>query len=132
MYTTSEDTITSMIFIIFALAMLLFFFAILAIGRWQIFKKAGYKGWEALIPFYSDYILQSIAFGKEKGIYFLIMFLPFVGSIYEYYLYFSVAKAFGQSDLFAIVHLFCEPFTNYYLGFSKKVTYQGQREFFIK
>lgn len=29
--------------------------------RWFIFKKAGQKGWKALIPFYSDYINYRIA-----------------------------------------------------------------------
>ena len=30
------------------------------IARWRIFKKAGEKGWKAIIPFYSDYIFYKI------------------------------------------------------------------------
>lgn len=27
------------------------------IGRWKLFVKAGKGGWEAIIPFYSDWVL---------------------------------------------------------------------------
>lgn len=31
------------------------------IGRWKLFKKAGKNGWEAIIPFYSDWVYVEIA-----------------------------------------------------------------------
>ena len=31
------------------------------IGTWKLFKKAGKQGWEALIPFYSTYVLVEIS-----------------------------------------------------------------------
>ena len=31
------------------------------VGRWCLFKKAGKNGWEAIIPFYSDWVYVEIA-----------------------------------------------------------------------
>lgn len=36
-------------------------YIISAIFKWKIFQKAGREGWEALIPFYSSYLLYKIA-----------------------------------------------------------------------
>jgi len=98
--------------------------------RWFIFKKAGEKGWKALIPFYSDYINYKIAW--DKRIYVALMvgmvggFLvgticgwinPVFGSIVSVIcntvvlgaqalagmiLQFKMARAFGRNDYFAV------------------------------
>jgi len=34
---------------------------ILIIASWKLFKKAGKKGWEALVPFYNNYVLVEIS-----------------------------------------------------------------------
>lgn len=43
-------------FLIFLVAVLL-----LIISRWKIFIKAGYEGWEAIVPFYSSWTLVKIS-----------------------------------------------------------------------
>ena len=98
--------------------------------RWFIFKKAGQKGWKALIPFYSDYINYKIAW--DGRIYLAIIigqvaaailsaicglisagFGAFVsivcntivmgaGAIAGMILQFKMARAFGRNDYFAI------------------------------
>ena len=35
------------------------------VGMWKIMVKAGYNGWESLIPFYNRYILLKLS-GKKK------------------------------------------------------------------
>ena len=98
--------------------------------RWFIFKKAGEKGWKALIPIYSDYINYKIAW--DGRIYKAIVlghiasfllgiilswihvgFSAFVtivlnvvlagaGAICGMILQFKMARAFGRNDYFAV------------------------------
>ena len=104
---------------------------ILAIAiRWCIFKKAGQKGWKALIPVYSDYIYYKIAW---SGRVFVTLILCAIGSVIlsalvsllhegvglavtaicsagiagayaviGLKLHFKMAHAFGRSDYFAV------------------------------
>lgn len=46
--------------------------ALSVIGSWLVFEKAGEKGWKAMIPFYSDFILFKIADRKKWFILHLI------------------------------------------------------------
>lgn len=98
--------------------------------RWFLFAKAGEKGWKALIPFYSDYVLYKLVW--DGKIYLSLMigfgaafvtgftfglisvgfgtFLAFVIAIVvasayalaSLILQFKIARAFGQSNYFAL------------------------------
>lgn len=121
-----------LVYFILIMGLLIFFCLLYGLARYGLFKKAGYKGWEAFVPFYDLYILQSIAFGKEKGIYFLLAFVPVVGSFYEYYLRFSVARSFGAGDLLSVLTIFLDPFVSFYFSYAKEIDYKGPQDFFIK
>ena len=41
------------------------------VGMWKIMVKAGYNGWESLIPFYNRYILLKLSGKKKLWIWFL-------------------------------------------------------------
>ncbi len=41
------------------------------IGKWKVYKKCGKQGWEAIIPFYNDYVLCEIA-GLEWWFFLII------------------------------------------------------------
>lgn len=61
---------------IFVLVILLFFIVIKVlevIGKWKLFEKAGKKGWEAIIPYYSSWVLVEIS-GCEWWFFLIIMF----------------------------------------------------------
>ena len=34
---------------------------LIIVGRWKMYKKAGKQGWEAIVPFYSDWVYVEIA-----------------------------------------------------------------------
>lgn len=98
--------------------------------RWFIFKKAGEKGWKALIPFYSDYINYKIAWDTRIYVALLVAMVasfilgtvlgwisPALGSIISVILntavmgaqaiagmilQFKMARAFGRNDYFAV------------------------------
>lgn len=96
-----------------------------------LFSKAGYAGWKSIVPIYNFYIQQCITFGKEKGIFALLLIVPLVGQVYGVYLYYSYARAFGLSQVQAVLYIFFAPFFNVYMAFSDNVTYDGPRAFFI-
>ena len=47
--------------ILFVSIIVLAIIVLYVIGTWKLFKKAGKQGWEALIPFYSTYVLVEIS-----------------------------------------------------------------------
>lgn len=70
--------------------------ALLLAGYWKMFEKAGYAGWKCIIPFYGNYIMYEMAFGKGKGWMFLLVLVPCVGQIFEVIRFFKTATAFGK------------------------------------
>lgn len=61
--TSSPVGVPNVIWIILAIFLGLFALGItvlFVVGRWTVFSKAGEKGWKALIPFYSDYVLYRL------------------------------------------------------------------------
>ena len=56
--------ITSPTVILITTVVLILICAILivpVIGKWKVYKKAGYPGWGIFIPYYNDYVLVRIA-----------------------------------------------------------------------
>ena len=105
---------------------------ILAVGLWNMFTKAGRKGWEALIPIYNGYVLTEIA-GKP-GWLILLVYVPYiflhvdasstlvsVASIVSAIVYMiisiDIAKVFGKSAFFGVIGIFFFSFFGFmYLG----------------
>ncbi|HMR83742.1 MAG TPA: DUF5684 domain-containing protein [Niabella sp.] len=67
---------------------------------WKIYRKAGYQGWEAIIPIYSTYILLKIV-GKPWW-WLLLMLIPGVNIIYAIWTYNMLSKSFGKTELFTV------------------------------
>ncbi len=65
----TEESIAAMIvglgifsiFLIFFLVIICGLVVVLLIGKWKFYQKAGKNGWEAIIPFYSNWVLVEIA-----------------------------------------------------------------------
>lgn len=120
--------------------------------RWFIFKKAGEKGWKALIPIYSDYINYKIAW---DGRIFKMLVLGHIGSfllglicgwihmgfgafigivlnsamagasaICGMILQFKMARCFGRKDYFGVGLYFLSNVFSAMLAFGDSV-YQG-------
>ena len=49
------------VFIFFVVALLIAYLIFYIIGKIKLFQKAGKNGWEAIIPFYSDWVLTEIS-----------------------------------------------------------------------
>lgn len=75
---------------------------------WKVFKKAGKKGWEAIIPIYNMVVLFQIC-GINPWI-LLLALIPIIGQIilmvYLIIAYVRLAHAFGKSSGFAVGLIF--------------------------
>ena len=79
------------------------------VGMWKIMVKAGYNGWESLIPFYNRYILLKLSGKKKLWIWYLILNIvmilcvvaftaAFMGPLFAAALNGTTPEFFGQSD----------------------------------
>ena len=70
----------AILIILFLMAVCLLILTI--IGYWEVFCKAGEKGWKVLIPFYNEYLLYKIAWKPSICLFkWLCLFLYEVVSI---------------------------------------------------
>ncbi len=94
-------------------ALMVYYVVVLAIAiftlvaLWKVFAKAGEPGWAAIVPFYNTYVLFKLAFGN--GWFFLLTFIPVVGSIALLVSYFRLAPAFGKGAGFGLGLVFLSP-----------------------
>lgn len=110
---------------------------VLLIAQWKLFKKAGKGGWEAIVPFYCNYVLVEIA--GLKWYWFLGFFAPLVlGAIpgigflgwlaylfTMFNIFFNISKRFNKGIGFAICLTLFTPICVPILGFSSKEKYDS-------
>lgn len=121
-----SDSSISLVVGAFSLTTFIVTFAICIVvlaGVWGVYKKAGYNGWECLIPFYNNFVLCQIVYGN--GILFLLLFVPCVNIIFMFKLYFDLATCFGKGTGFKLGLLFLPVIFFPMLGFSSESYYLG-------
>jgi hypothetical protein len=99
--------------------------ALIVIGMWVTFLKAGRRGWAAIIPFYNIYTLCKVA-GKP-GWWWVLYIIPIVNIVIAIIVAVNVARNFGKGGAYGFFLLFWLQFIGYpLLGFGNAV-YQGPR-----
>lgn len=106
------------------------------IAFWKIFKKAGKGGWEAIIPFYGNWVLMEIA--GLNWWWFLLLFAPLLFSVFGlawigylanifalFNCYYNLAKKFNKGTGFAVCLTIFTPICAPILGFSKNNVYDA-------
>lgn len=96
-------------------------------GLMQIFEKAGYNKWYALIPFYNAYIWVEVI--EKKKWWLIFAFMPFLNIFMVFLMISETAKTFNKNMFWeqALAVLF--PFAYLpYLGFSEDQKYQKLEE----
>ena len=78
--------------------------AVLIIGIWKVFTKAGKPGWAAIVPIYSMMVMAEIA-GKPNW-WGLLCLIPFVGLIFAIMIMHGVAEKFGKGIGMTILMIF--------------------------
>ena len=104
----------------------------MVIVRWKLFKKAGKNGWEAIIPFYSTWVLFEISGYPGYYIFFSLIPIPCIGSIiylvFKINAYLSLSKKFEKSGAFSLLLIFFPAigFSILAFGKSKYVSSNGE------
>lgn len=93
----SESSLT-ILSIVAIVSLVIFILQIVA--KWKIFDKAGERGWAALVPFYSTYVLYKITW--ENGLFFLLSYIPCLNVIVTVMTNMKLSAVFGKNDGFAI------------------------------
>lgn len=124
----------------FAIILVIILLAVLVlyiVGRWNLFKKAGKNGWEAIIPLYADWIYVEIS-GLNWWWFLLVIAsticsflntnsLEYIASIASLFGLFvcnyNIAKKMHQNVSLAILMTLFPIIVIPLLGFSKKYTY---------
>lgn len=137
---TSYDTVAGILGGIAILGLILLLIGLAVsliqlIGMWKVFKKAGKGGWEALIPFYKEYVLIEIS--GLNWWWFLLIFsplvlaliglgwlAPFVPIFVSFNCYYNLSKKFNKGVGFAICLTLFTPICIPILGFSQNNVYR--------
>jgi hypothetical protein len=113
---------------------MLFWYLLLALGRWQMFEKMGQPGWKGFIPIYSDYVLYGscwetaffwvalaasavCAIGGADSRSLLVSLAGIVAGVMEASLALRISRSFGHGILFALGLMLLNPLFVLYLGF---------------
>lgn len=68
------------------------------ISLWKIYQKAGYEGWEAIVPIYNLYIFTKII-GKPWW-WVILLCIPYVNIVFGIWGLNMLSKSFGKSEGF--------------------------------
>jgi signal peptidase I len=94
------------------------------IGLWKLFEKAGRKGWEALIPIYSFFIMLKLT-GRPLW-WMVLYFIPVINVIVYIGILIDFAKSYGKFGFLEHLASIVVPFAAYtYWGFDKNTRYLG-------
>ncbi|MEM6628971.1 MAG: signal peptidase I [Bacteroidota bacterium] len=100
---------------------------IIRIGLWGLFRKAGQKGWKALIPIYSDYIWIQLI-GKPKW-WIVLTLIPLVRTLVKITMNIELANAFGRYTFWDHLQAVILPFFFFpKIGWHTPNTYLGPLE----
>jgi hypothetical protein len=125
-YYYNEFDIAEMIFDFFAGFWLvgLAVIALMIVGLWKLFDKAGEPGWASVVPFYNVYTLFKITW--DSGWFFLLLCIPFCNAVIWIITMVKLSKAFGKGGGWACGLIFL-PYVFFPItGFSKDFQYVGK------
>lgn len=107
------------------------------IGYWKLYKKAGYNGYEAIIPFYSQWVLTKIAGLKEYwfilsiasiivsavDIYALSVLASFVSLLFRIGVAYNLKEKFHKNNTWFIFAVLFSGIVIPLLGYSNSEVY---------
>lgn len=93
------------------------------VGLYKLFEKAGYKGWQSLVPFYNAFIWLKII--KKPLWWFLFVLFPFINVFMLFLMLVELAKCFGKYLFWEQAASVLLPFVYLpYIGFNEKEKYR--------
>ena len=113
---------------LFSAGFLIFYFGwiiLLLVAGWQMYVKAGQKGWVAIIPFLNFFGLMKIV--HRPWWWFFLLFIPFVNIVIWIIVMIDLAKAFGHGVGMTLVLIFLTGIGYLVLAFGSS-TYQLEED----
>ncbi|WP_212006592.1 DUF5684 domain-containing protein [Chitinophaga sp. HK235] len=106
-------------FLLFSLAFGVFYI----ICNWKIYKKAGFEGWECIVPIYSAIIMLRII-GKPWW-WLLLFMIPGVNVVFAIWATNLLSKSFGKEVGFTLGLIFLGFIFVPILAFDRSIVYHG-------
>ena len=108
-------------FLFFLVIQIIHFF-----GTWKLYKKAGRKSWEALVPIYNAIILMHII--KRPKWWVLLLFIPVVNLLMFPILWIETIRTFGfYKKIDSLLVIGTLGFYIYYVNYATDATYNSER-----
>ncbi len=84
-------------------------FTIPIVFCWNLFEKAGYKGFYSIIPYYNLFVLSKIV-NCTKWWWYLMLIIPYINFFTMMLMFIELAKSFGRFKVWEIVCAAVIPF----------------------
>ena len=91
--------------------------------NWKIFKKAGKKGWESIVPIYN--VIVELEIVELPMWYIALLFVPIANIYAVFKINIELAKKFGKSTGFGVGLVLLSPIFRAILAFSDDAVYEG-------
>ncbi len=109
-------------FIIFLIVQVIHF-----LGTWKLYKKAGRKAWEALVPIYNAVVLMQII-NRPKW-YTILLFIPIVNLIMFPVVWVEICRSFGKKTYIdTTLAVLSFGFYIYYINYTQDVSHIAGRD----
>lgn len=108
-------------FLIFLLIQIIHFF-----GTWKLYKKAGRKSWEAIIPVYNAVILMQII--KRPKWWVILLFIPVVNLLMFPVIWIETIRTFGfYKKIDSLLAIGTLGFYIFYVNYATEATFNADR-----
>jgi signal peptidase I len=96
------------------------------LGTWKLYKKAGRKSWEAIVPIYNAIVLMKII--KRPTWWVILLFIPIINLLMFPVVWVETVRSFGKyKTIDSIIAVATLGFYNFYLNYIENVTYIEDR-----
>jgi signal peptidase I len=96
------------------------------LGTWKLYKTAGRKSWEAIIPVYNAIVLMKII-GRPTW-WTILLFIPIINLIMFPIIWVETLRSFGKnSSLDTFLAIITLGFYIYYINYTQKLNYKAER-----
>lgn len=111
----SDTSVFEFLFSGAMLALFVLWWVLVLVAGWQMYVKAGQRGWVALIPIVN--VLGLLRIIHKPWWWILLLLIPIVNLVVLILMFNALSKAFGQGIGTTLVLLFFAPIGYLYLGF---------------
>jgi signal peptidase I len=95
-------------------------------GTWKLYKKAGRKPWEALVPVYNALVLMQII--RRPKWWVILLFIPIINLLMFPVVWVETIRSFGRNTLLETwLVILTLGFYIYYVNYSLEVDYIEDR-----